>query len=101
VHYKSPYLFLLDAPDFIFLCRRHTPPFTFPLDIHYNRQHYPWPIHRPSLLLFIYYYFLSPSAITLLFLFCLLLLFYVFGYFIPLPIDDPFPHLFGKCEKLW
>jgi len=46
------------------LCRRHTAIFTFPLDIHYNRQHYPWPIHHPSHFTFyslLFSYLLPPS----------------------------------------
>jgi hypothetical protein len=55
--------------------------------------------HTQPSQLFTFYLFI-PSAITLYYFYLVFVCFSVFGYFIPLPIDDPFPHLFEMREAL-
>jgi len=89
------FCFLLDT-GFFFLSSPYTA-IHFPLDIHFNSSalslaHTPFqPFY--SFFLSILYSFRHHFIIsTFVFLFCCM---FLFGCFIPLPIDDPFPHLFG------
>jgi hypothetical protein len=78
-----------------FFCRRHTPPFTFRwTSTNFSALSLAHTPFQPfySFFLSILYSFRHHFIIsTFVFLFCCM---FLFGCFIPLPIDDPFPHLF-------